>query len=379
MNLGRVLAHAAGDLAGDMKENRDFVRSAKDRLSTDLFAQGQERRNSQKKARKAMDNAVEFLTDQGLEREKLLYLLSEDPKELLSLAEISKQRYSEGTLNRQALNSAVELAQNFEAPDMTPTELIKRATTDFVKAADSEIPEDKRNLVQRLFQRPGMDVIAGEVYASEILPGVTGADISASMQADAISTESDTKSGKINYKGLQPRDQRLIRDIQKDITLEYNTALDDYLTSLRNNTDPGNQAEIERLKKLAEMDNGKIKLQKIMEVVGFDIAKDYYVNSPQVFEGSPNFVSQEYLENYIAGDEDFAPGDDSSDDTSPEVEVPEIDLEDSQEPTVEAKKWFGKQGNEAATDVQVNMPDGSTRMFRRVIGEDGRATIQEVG
>jgi len=379
MDLGRVLAHAAGDLASDMKENRDFVRSARDRLSTDLFAQGQERRNNQKKARKAMDNAVEFLTDQGLEREKLLYLLSEDPKELLSLAEISKQRYSEGTLNRQALNSAVELAQNFEAPDMTPTELIKRATTDFVKAADSEIPEDKRNLLQRLFQRPGMDVIAGEVYASEILPGVTGADISASMQADAISTESDTKSGKINYKGLQPRDQRLIRDIQKDIIQEYNTALDDYLESLRNNTDPVDQGEIERLKRLAAMDNGKIKLQKIMEVVGFDIAKDYYANSPQVFEGSPNFVSQEYLENYIAGEEDFSSGGGSPEDDGPEVEVPEIDLEEAQEPTVEAKKWFGEQGNEAAMNVQVNMPDGSIRMFRRVIGEDGRSTIEEVG
>jgi hypothetical protein len=186
VNVGRVLSHAAGSLAEEMRSNREFVRTANDRLKADLFAQGQKRRNAQEKARLGMESAVDFLSNEGLEREKLLYLLAEDPKELMTLAEMANKRKLDGSLSAQALNKAVEIAQNFEAPDMTPSELIRKATPDFVESADVEIPEDKRNLLQRLFQRPGMDVIAGEVYASEIMPGVTGADIVASMQAASI-------------------------------------------------------------------------------------------------------------------------------------------------------------------------------------------------
>ena len=110
MDLGRVLSHTAGGLAEDMQNNREYVRTAKDRLKADLFAQGQERRNAQKKARKSMEYAVDFLSNEGLENEKLLYLLSEDPKELMRLAKMAEERKLDGSLNAQALNAAVELA-----------------------------------------------------------------------------------------------------------------------------------------------------------------------------------------------------------------------------------------------------------------------------
>ena len=376
LDLGRVLSHTAGGLAEDMQNNREYVRSTKDRLKADLFAQGQERRNAQKKARKSMEYAVDFLSNEGLDNEKLLYLLSEDPKELMRLAKMAEERKLDGSLNAQALNAAVELAQNFEAPDMTPSELIKRATPDFVEGAEIPASEDNRNLLQRLFQRPGMDVIAGDVYSSEILPGVSGADIAASMQADAYQSKEGQRSGNIDYSSLQPVDTRLIRDIQKDVVVDYNTALEDYMEALRSDNEGGkNQAKIEIAKKIEAMDNGKAKLQKMMELLGFDIAKDYYSNSPEVFNDQPSFISSDYVESYIAGDEEFTP---SNDDT-PEVTVDELTLSDGQDPLVEAKAWFGREGNQDKDMIQVNMPDGSKRMFRRSVDEDGKSVIQEVG
>lgn len=376
LDLGRVLSHTAGGLAEDMQNNREYVRSTKDRLKADLFAQGQERRNAQKKARKSMEYAVDFLSNEGLENEKLLYLLSEDPKELMRLAKMAEERKLDGSLSAQALNAAVELAQNFQAPDMTPSELIKKATPDFVEGAEIPAAEDNRNMLQRLFQRPGMDVVAGDVYSSEILPGVSGADIAASMQADAYQSKEGQRSGNIDYSSLQPVDTRLIRDIQKDIVVDYNTALEDYTKALRNDNEGGkNQPKIEIAKEIEAMDNGKAKLQKMMELLGFDIAKDYYSNSPEVFNDQPSFISSDYVESYIAGDEEFTP---SNNDTF-EVTVDELTLSDGQDPIVEAKSWFGREGNQGKDMIQVNMPDGSKRMFRRSVDEDGRSTIQEVG
>lgn len=374
MDLGRVLSHTAGGLAEDMQNNREYVRTAKDRLKADLFAQGQERRNAQKKARKSMEYAVDFLSNEGLENEKLLYLLSEDPKELMRLAKMAEERKLDGSLNAQALNAAVELAQNFQAPDMTPSELIKRATPDFVEGANVEITKDERNMFQRLFQRPGMDVIAGDVYSSEILPGVSGADIAASMQADAYQAKEGQRSGNVDYRSLQPVDRTYIRNVQKDIITDYNTALEDYIKALRNDNEGGaNQGDIEKLKRIEAMDDGKAKLQKMMEILGFGIAKDYYSNDPEVFNDQPSFISSDYVDSYIAGDEEFTPPE------VIEVEVDELTLSDGQDPLVEAKEWFGQEGNQDKTEVQVNMPDGSIRMFRRSVDENGRSKIQEVG
>lgn len=376
LDLGRVLSHTAGGLAEDMQNNREYVRSTKDRLKADLFAQGQERRNAQKKARKSMEYAVDFLSNEGLDNEKLLYLLSEDPKELMRLAKMAEERKLDGSLNAQALNAAVELAQNFEAPDMTPSELIKRATPDFVEGAEIPASEDNRNLLQRLFQRPGMDVIAGDVYSSEILPGVSGADIAASMQADAYQSKEGQRSGSIDYRPLQPVDRTYIRETQRTIIQDYETKLDSYLEDLRKRSNEAdNQGLIYEADKIKDMEDGKEKLQKMMELLGFDIAKDFYSNSPEVFNNQPQFVSGEYLEKYIAGDEEFTPPNDDS----PEVTVDELTLSDGQDPLVEAKAWFGREGNQDKDMIQVNMPDGSKRMFRRSVDEDGKSVIQEVG
>jgi len=382
VNVGRVLSHAAGSLAEEMRSNREFVRTANDRLKADLFAQGQKRRNAQEKARLGMESAVDFLSNEGLEREKLLYLLAEDPKELMTLAEMANKRKLDGSLSAQALNKAVEIAQNFEAPDMTPSELIRKATPDFVESADVEIPEDKRNLLQRLFQRPGMDVIAGEVYASEIMPGVTGADIVASMQAASIEGKKGPRSGRIDYGSLQPVDDRLILDLQNDLIDEYDSLLSrEYsrLVGLPSEQRSANQSRIDDLKTAQEIGGKKERLAKMIELLGPSLAQDYFTSSPEIFVNQPGFISTETIETYLTPSDEEPSGNGDGDGEgngngngdgngegdqpeTPEVEFSIVTVEEGEDPKRAAQDWFRNNTPrpDVASDkmVAIQTPDG---------------------
>ena len=155
LNLGRVLSHTAGSLADEMRENREYVRDAKDRMQADLYQKGLERRQAVKKARLDMESAVDFLTNEGLEQEKIVALLSENPKEFLQFYKTAQQAKLEGRLSSSILNNAVKVAQGYQSSDMTPSELIKQATPDFIQGTDLEIEEDKRTGLAKLFRRPG--------------------------------------------------------------------------------------------------------------------------------------------------------------------------------------------------------------------------------
>ena len=380
VNISRVLSHAAGSLAEEMRNNREFVRTSSDRLKADLFAQGQERRNAQKKARLDMESAVDFLSNEGLEREKLLYLLSENPKELMTLAEIANKRKLDGSLSATALNNAVELSQNFEAPDMTPSELIRKATPDFVQAADVEMPEDKRNLVQRLFTRPGMDVIAGDVYASEIMPGVTGADIVSSMQAAAIEGKKGPRSGRIDYGSLQPVDDRLILDLQNDLIAEYDSLLTreyNKLVSLPPEERAANQSRIRDLSTTQDIGGKKERLAKMIELLGPSLAQDYFTSSPEIFVNQPGFISTETIETYLTPSDEELPGNgDGNGDgngngngngegdqpETPEVEFSIVTVEEGEDPKRAAQDWFRNNTPRPDVDsdkmVAIQTPDG---------------------
>lgn len=382
LDLGRVLSHTAGGLAEDMQNNREYVRSTKDRLKADLFAQGQERRNAQKKARKSMEYAVDFLSNEGLDNEKLLYLLSEDPKELMRLAKMAEERKLDGSLNAQALNAAVELAQNFEAPDMTPSELIKRATPDFVEGAEIPASEDNRNLLQRLFQRPGMDVIAGDVYSSEILPGVSGADIAASMQADAYQSKEGQRSGNVDYSSLQPVDDRLILDRQTRLIDEYESLLDAELAeliALPAEQRQANQTRINELQEAGKLRSDKEKLAEMIRLVGPERAIDLYNARPEVFNNQPDFISTETIETYLIPSDEEVPstgngdgndngeGEGNGDGEQPTPETPNVEfsivtIEEGEDPKRAAQDWF--RNNTPRPDVNsdkmvaIQTPDG---------------------
>ena len=389
LNLGRVLSHTAGSLADEMKENREYVRDAKDRMQADLYQKGLERRQAVKAARLDMESAVDFLTDEGLEQEKIVALLSENPKEFLQFYKTAQQAKLEGRLSSDILNNAVKVAQGYQSSDMTPSELIKKATPDFIQGTDLEVEEDKRSGLAKLFRRPDLGVIMSEVYANDAMAGVKGGDIIASMQADLVQGKKGPKGASVEYRGLTPMDPTDIYQFQGIVTERYDDALEKEIIRL-NAIDRSDmsadentalQKRIDAAKKIEDIEDDGLRMEAIMTQtdVGFDIAKEFNRMSPQIFADQPAFISPDLYSNYIAGDEqyerpeqpDSIPGDEPED----TIEVNTITITADDDADAKAQAWFNSNPDE--TELVVEYEDGTRIAFEKV-GSGRRTRIRRV-
>jgi len=389
LNLGRVLSHTAGSLADEMRENREYVRDAKDRMQADLYQKGLERRQAVKAARLDMESAVDFLTDEGLDQEKIVALLSENPKEFLQFYKTAQQAKLEGRLSSDILNNAVKVAQGYQASDMTPSELIKAATPDFIQGTDLEVEEDKRSGLAKLFRRPDLGVIMSEVYANDAMAGVKGGDIIASMQADLVQGKKGPKGASVEYRGLTPMDPTDIYQFQGIVTKRYDDALEKEIIRLNAIDRSGMSADentalqkrIDDAKKLQDIEDDGLRMEAIMTQtdVGFDIAKEFNRMSPQIFADQPAFISPDLYMNYIAGDEqyerpeqpDSIPGDEPED----TIEVNTITITADDDADAKAQAWFNSNPDE--TELVIEYEDGTRIAFEKV-GSGRRTRIRRV-
>ena len=388
LNLGRVLSHTAGSLADEMRENREYVRDAKDRMQADLYQKGLERRQAVKAARLDMESAVDFLTNEGLEQEKIVALLSENPKEFLQFYKTAQQAKLEGRLSSSILNNAVKVAQGYQSSDMTPSELIKQATPDFIQGTDLEIEEDKRTGLAKLFRRPDLGVIMSEVYANDAMAGVKGADIIASMQADLVQGKKGPKGASIEYRGLTPMDPTDIYQFQGIVTKRYDAALEKEILRLNaidrsgmsSDENTALQRRIDNAKKLQDIEDDGLRMEAIMTQtdVGFDIAKEFNKMSPQIFADQPSFISPDLYNTYIAGDEQYERPDQpespaSEDEETFEVNTITITADDDAD--AKAQAWFNSNPDE--TELVVEYGDGTRIAFEKV-GSGRRTRIRRV-
>lgn len=388
LNLGRVLSHTAGSLADEMRENREYVRDAKDRMQADLYQKGLERRQAVKAARLDMESAVDFLTNEGLEQEKIVALLSENPKEFLQFYKTAQQAKLEGRLSSSILNNAVKVAQGYQSSDMTPSELIKQATPDFIQGTDLEIEEDKRTGLAKLFRRPDLGVIMSEVYANDAMAGVKGADIIASMQADLVQGKKGPKGASIEYRGLTPMDPTDIYQFQGIVTKRYDAALEKEIIRLNaidrsgmsSDENTALQRRIDNAKKLQDIEDDGLRMEAIMTQtdVGFDIAKEFNKMSPQIFADQPSFISPDLYNTYIAGDEQYERPDQpespaSEDEETFEVNTITITADDDAD--AKAQAWFNSNPDE--TELVVEYEDGTRIAFEKV-GSGRRTRIRRV-
>ena len=388
LNLGRVLSHTAGSLADEMRENREYVRDAKDRMQADLYQKGLERRQAVKAARLDMESAVDFLTNEGLEQEKIVALLSENPKEFLQFYKTAQQAKLEGRLSSSILNNAVKVAQGYQSSDMTPSELIKQATPDFIQGTDLEIEEDKRTGLAKLFRRPDLGVIMSEVYANDAMAGVKGADIIASMQADLVQGKKGPKGASIEYRGLTPMDPTDIYQFQGIVTKRYDAALEKEIIRLNaidrsgmsSDENTALQRRIDNAKKLQDIEDDGLRMEAIMTQtdVGFDIAKEFNRMSPQIFADQPSFISPDLYNTYIAGDEQYERPDQpespaSGDEETFEVNTITITADDDAD--AKAQAWFNSNPDE--TELVVEYEDGTRIAFEKV-GSGRRTRIRRV-
>jgi len=226
--FGRVaLGSALGGLAKDMKENREYARDKAERVQDYLYQRGLERRQEVNKTRNALQNSVEYLQSKDMDSRSINAMLMENPKEIIRLAAAAQEAEEEGRLTKAILNQAVQVAADFDDQGMTPSELIKKATPDFVKGADLKKPEEvELNALQKLFGRTSSQDILYDVYSQSLFGDeATGADVAASISAPTIKGRKEGPSSITVDLGALAEDERFDSTfkakISKDITEQY--------------------------------------------------------------------------------------------------------------------------------------------------------------
>lgn len=319
MVMAAVLGGAfAGGLADRMKENREYTKTKSDEMQAFLVQTGLKRRNEVAKARKGLTEAVDYLGSKGLEESNLLALLDQNPKEVIRLYSAALKAEARGDLTSTLLNQAVIASEGYTAPDMTPSELIKTATPDFIQGADLKKPEEREgSALNKMFRSPDLEEIMYDAYSSDVM-GVKGKDIQASMTADLLKsgTEGPARAsvdiGPLatdKYDGTMKREMRSqIRtlyndelDNQIDATLTY---LDKNLTNIQRDTAEKRQKDLREIKKDIAEGRKNSAYQKLILMYP-EIAQDFYqtgglgrnvLSNPDYFS-----FSEEELEELFGG------------------------------------------------------------------------------
>lgn len=294
-----ALGSALGGLAKDMKENREYARDKAERVQDYLYQRGLERRQEVNKTRNALQNSVDYLQSKGLDSRSLNAMLIENPKEVIRLAAAAEEAETDGRLTKSILNQAVEVASDFDDQGMTPSELIKKATPDFVTGADLKKPEEvELNALQKLFGRTSSQDILYDVYSQSLFGDeATGADVAASISAPTIKGRKEGPSNITVDLGALAEDDTYDstykRDARNAIYGKYDLWADGKKTELSKALDPDSEDyvtdEAERetvleyynnlIEILSIEDNDFLKYQKLMEL-NSGIAKNLYEQSP---------------------------------------------------------------------------------------------------
>ena len=385
-------------LSDNIRENAEYTRKTSDAMQEYLWTAGLNRRNEVKKSKVQLQEAYDYLTGNGLDEDRALALLDTDPKEMLSLYKVAQNyKLKSGRLSSNILNSAVTMAEGYEAPDMTASELIKKAAPDFIEGAELDPPAQERSFLGKLFGTPSMDEIRYDVYSSEIM-GRKGSDIMASISEPTIRARDAAGGVDTDYTGLGAISTTEIRQDQRQIMLDYKDELERKIASLvaaagdatgdeRTNLQ-NRRLELERI---SDIDNPKEQLRKMMQNpdLGFGIAQQFYNTTPQLFINQPGFIDSDLLP-FISGDETYNQPtqetnqeineDDETTTPPPTTQVPVITIQDYQNPQEQAEDYF--RNNPESDSLVVTLSDGSEKRFRKTesgTGRNKRISVQEVG
>lgn len=266
--FGRVTAGAfLGGLAEDMKENRQYARDKKDKIKEYLTQRGIERRQEVNKFRDLLSRSVDYLQSKDLDNRSINALLTDNPREVLRLAKAAQAAEEEGRLSSNILKQAVEVASDFEGGDLTPSELIKKATPYFEKGDMGERPEQvEQNLLQKMFGEKSSQDIMYDAYGESIFGDVTGADVFASMSASPIRGRKKDSTTKVDLGVLSDDagfDSAYKADARNSMREEYENFLKKEMAELpdniQNTTDETlktqmqvNQRELLRISKIED-------------------------------------------------------------------------------------------------------------------------------
>lgn len=229
----------AQSLAERLKEKEKFVAEQR-ALAQDRLRQIEAtRRSTVGRAREALDQSATFLQSVGFKEEEVSQLISNNPKELLTLA----TRIKNDDLTADEVRTAIKFKENYAA-DKPLSQIIKEATPIFHKTVAPDDATRDQTLFSKLFSmdvKPEMD----KFYRESNFGGYSGYDILGSLEADVY--KGSAGSGLIDFSAIPEKvSDSLVNATTKDAK-EYVDNFRDKQSNLLLNSNP------EEAKRIGEM------------------------------------------------------------------------------------------------------------------------------
>lgn len=227
---------AAGFIQGlgeNLKERQDYIRDMTQRKTDFLMQEGLKRRGKVMDARLQFQKATDFLTSRGMDEDKVIALLEENPDEVLRLTATSLKREQDGmTLSGEILNKAVEISSDYKPQAGSVTEALDLIIPIFNKSEYSTPEAKEKGIFAKLFGSP-TEAIDRNVYGQKLLGEYTGADIAASMGSPMMKRGRMSGSVKTSYGALaEPLSASEANALRSQTIATYDSMLDNEITDL---------------------------------------------------------------------------------------------------------------------------------------------------
>ena len=294
----------AQSLADGMTSKGDFIRERVEEERTYLRQQGLQRQAAVAQQRTAYETAAQSLIRRGASRELVLGQLEQDPQGLMEV-----YHASDNVTNGAAIDSVFNLNEEYSGASLS--EIIgKVLPTASTIPADTPAPQVQQRTLASFLGLDMDEALNDQVYRSQIVGGMTGDDILATVGQPVRAT--GTGSTTLNLEGLEgekPVSSQEITRAHTRLSIEYSAELREKIDSNEEKMallDPKSEDyltiwdENRRLKSILETTNVSERLGLLMTELGVSAsAQEIFDSRPGIFKEvlPPNildlFVPQE--------------------------------------------------------------------------------------
>ena len=381
-----IAAGFFGGLADNIKDKREFIRSRVEEDRMYLRQQGLQRQAQVAEQKTRYQMATEqLLRVNGVDRNRVLAALEADPNGVLDLA-------GRDLTSAAEINTVLDLYEGTEASG-TLSDILGR-----VMPAFAELPKDadpttvNRTGVAAWLGLDTQNELNEQVYGAQIVGGMTGDQILASMNIPVVATGTGARG--MNYAAIDPAEKLSSAErtyFYDEIAQGYDEKLDAEIATLRAQEAGASMEEkqqfMERIEKLEELKKGPVstRLPLLMQEFGVDDNSRRYFElyGERLFDPTFGF-NPNLMEQFTVTPEDNTnnaiPTDNNNTPPPPEVEEPfDVELESAaSDEDINAVVTNFFETNPESTEVKVKDADGNIVVIQRAVEEprsrDNRGT-----
>ena len=302
-------------MADRINSRRDAMEERAAKRRQYLTEEGYKRRAERNELVQTVKTSASYLSNLGMDEDRIKYLIDKDPNGLLTLAAKTQKANESGQsrLTGTDLNSAVTMLEDQNVPEGSLSDVIENRFETFMRVQQGEKPaRSGANLFAAMLGYDDSEIKA--VYDEELVDGYTGADIAASLDRPIMDT-SGIGSANIDYRNITPPSPIELSDwsgVAKDVSEQIKAAQDRAILDLRRDK---TLTEQERTEKLRSIEENPAQLPEVV-----DLLKMYENAQPGIISANP-ILPKMYRDLFAAAGESGTPAAAPNESTTP-VQTP---------------------------------------------------------